>query len=301
MYEVDWDLKMRDQHQSAIRMHKKSSKKTKGSKNIDIPLQPITPVVASAYDETEELDHYFHTPAAPSVITYLQIPLAPTPTTRVPLQSSPPDHLVPLSTVMKEHALHSKHGIRVSSLFRRLDAAKVWERGASCETYGDPSGMCTVLQVKFEGWTEEMVREVIGTAGKDWCNIQEVYPLQQDPNGVDSLFPPTLSDPWASSPSNPESGVTYIMPTIDASLHFISEEAPSFPTSDGESEFSFAARTEYEWDSDMGDFSTPPMVGSDLNPEDEWSSIRRSASSGSDSEVSVGFTTTNFQGTLLFH
>ncbi|KIJ44170.1 hypothetical protein M422DRAFT_30673 [Sphaerobolus stellatus SS14] len=297
-FELDWDLKMREEQRNAIRRQKKSTTVSKQASKVIPPPQQTIPAPSSVYDE-EEMQHYFQAPEAPSVVTYLQIPLAPTPTARVPLSANPVPHLLPLSALAREHALHSKHTIRVSSLFRRLDAANVWERGASCESYGDPSGLCTILQIKFEGWTEEMVREALGTSGRDWCTIQEIYP---ETNRVESS-PMAYSDPWISSEPQLESAVSLVMPTLDTSSPFpLAEEPETFSVdghdtmSDLDSEISFVVGTESGWDSDMGEFSTPPLIVSELNPEEEWYSLSRSA----DSEAPVGFVS-HFQGAMLFH
>ena len=198
-YEVDWDLNLREEKNSRVRRPKKADRKTKLA-------DKLTPLPVTV---EEEIQHYFHIPSTPPVTTYLQIPLAPTPTSRVPLtpsSSSPP--LLPLPRLAKEHASHSKHAIRVSSLFRRLDAARVWERGATCETFGDPSGLCTILRVKFDGWSEDMVRHVLGDAGKGWCTIQELR-----------LAPEMHSGP-------PSSSLTYVMPILDFSASFATANSP---------------------------------------------------------------------------
>jgi hypothetical protein len=231
-----------------------------------------------SYDE--EVRHYFKTPAKQLVTTYLQIPLAPTPTSRVPLPSSSSLRLLPLPALAKEHASHSKHAICLSSLFRRLDAARVWERGASCETFGDPSGLCTILRIEFEGWTEDMVREVLGDAGKDWCTIQEVRLALQADSGHQSL---ELSPSTEAVTSKPRSEISFVMPTVDVSSYSAAasssppswSSAPSSPRSFDGSDYSLPSDPE----SVSGEDSIPDTSSHDpsrSSTADEWTSVARS-------------------------
>ncbi|KAF8520182.1 hypothetical protein BU17DRAFT_89184 [Hysterangium stoloniferum] len=264
--EIDWDLKIREQRRSfALGREKTSKPKHQIARPVHkTEIHISIPAVADA----EEVQHYFHTPATPSVTTYLQIPLAPTPTSRVPLSSSStsPPCLLPLSALAREHALHSKHAVRVSSLFKRLDAANVWERGGSCKPYGDPLGLCTVLRVRFEGWTEDMVREVLGLAGGDWCSIQEIVIESTEPEGPTlSDVTPVITPETLHQSSSSSSDVTFVMPTIDMSVGSEWDAATaswatmplrsSSPMSDEGSEYSFP-----------GDSGTPSEGITELSP-----------------------------------
>jgi len=277
--EIDWDLNMREQRRSfALGQEKTNKSKHHVAKPVHKAKAHISsPTVADA----EEIQHYFYTPATPSVTTYLQIPLAPTPTptSRVPLSSSSssPPHLLPLVALAREHALHSKHAIRVSSLFRRLDAAKVWECGASCETYGDPLGLCTVLRVKFEGWTEGMVRQVLGLAGRDWCSIQEIATecteREVQESSTLSDVTPVITPEALHQSSSSSTEMSFIMPTIDMSTDFeldpamaswaaVSFRSSSPPMSDGGSEYSF-----------LDDSGTPPEWVTEWSPPNSRSAF----------------------------
>jgi hypothetical protein len=124
-------------------------KKTKQmAKPIEKKVQPVSET------QDHEFDHYFAAPSA-EVITNLLVPLAPTPSSRQPLPSTPSPSLIPLSILLDVHASHELHSLRVSSLFSRLDAAKVWvDPGVSCSVYGDPSGLASIMKIEFRGWTK---------------------------------------------------------------------------------------------------------------------------------------------------
>ncbi|KAF8590500.1 hypothetical protein K439DRAFT_1403596 [Ramaria rubella] len=288
-YEIDWDLEMRKEKNLKIRRPNKNQHEAK----LADKLTPVSgfvggpPLIAN---DSEELQHYFETPSAPLVTTYLQIPLAPTPTSRVPLTDSPSSpRLLPLPALAKEHASHSKHAIRVSSLFRRLDAARVWERGASCQTYGDRSGLCTILRIKFDGWSEDMVRNVLGHAGKGWCTIQEFR--IPDPNaqaGVQYASSMLATATQVSSPepmscgNNSSSGISFVMPTLDFSSSFastchspstwstIKSDSSQMPDSDVESDYSFPSAPESTWSDEASMIDS--SAGNSLSSSREWSS-----------------------------
>ena len=276
-HEVDWDLKTRQEENHNVRRTKKAARKAKLADKLTANYENIPPS-ASSVKENEEWDHYFQAPFVQRITTYLQIPLAPTPSARVPLSSPPPSpHLLPLSALAKDHASHSKHAIRVSCLFRRLDAAKVWGRGASCETLGDPSGLCTILRIKFDGWTKSMVKDVLGDAGKDWCTVQEFQHALEDcctlEDSLTSTFPRALSpEPIASMATD----VSFVMPTLDFSSSFVSVHSastswpgtPASPMSlsDVESDYSFPST---------------PQSAPDGESESEVSTVDSSVSSSS--------------------
>jgi len=143
---------------------------------------PSESTVTSEIDS--ELEHYFptsYTPKHPNQTAYLLIPLAPTPTDRLPLSATAPRHsaeeLLPLRQLASIHTSHSTHSLRVSTLFARLDVGKVWDKGVSCDAYSAGSGhegVCTVLRVSFSGWSAAEVRSVIGESGTGWCELYEV-------------------------------------------------------------------------------------------------------------------------------
>ena len=176
-----------------MRMEKyKAKRAAKAAKKAKAPLSPVSiqvvPTSAESTTETkeQELEHYFSTAAMLEVVTYLLIPLAPTPTSRLPLPLNPPATsaarpLLPMSAIASLHASHGTHALRVSTIFARLDAARVFDDpSVQCAAHGDPSGLCTVLEVRFEGWTVNKVRGVLGEAGSGWCVLEEVWPAHED-------------------------------------------------------------------------------------------------------------------------
>ena len=122
--------------------------------------QTATSITSQEEEEAEvaELDRYFPVSPEQEVTTYLLIPLAPTPTNRLPLRDNPPLHssthpLLPFSLLSSLHTDHATHTLRVSTVFARLDGSRVFDNTeVSCSAYGDPSALCKILEVKFDGW-----------------------------------------------------------------------------------------------------------------------------------------------------
>ena len=242
--EADWELETKGKQ--PVKMRKRTDatevKRTKEMvKLVETKVQPIS--------ETEiEFNHYFHTPTA-KVVTNLFVPLAPTPSSRQPLPSAPSPSLIPLSILLDVHASHSLHSLRVSSLFSRLDAAKVWvDRRVSCSVYGDPSGLASIMKIEFEGWTKVEVRAVLGEAGKGWCMMQELgledlpdsAPPSPSLSGISSPLsgcstPPfgfDEEDPLGRDPS-PDYDVdpsnSLVIPSLELSNHDVWADSPRMP------------------------------------------------------------------------
>ncbi|KAI0737880.1 hypothetical protein C8Q80DRAFT_1209009 [Daedaleopsis nitida] len=181
-HEADWELRIEEERQR-LRMEKQKAKVVaKEVKKSKVPLRPLKQnIVATpaAESQKEELEHYFPAPAVPEVTTCLLIPLAPTPTTRLPLQLNPSPSsahpLLPLNVIASMHASHGTHALKVSTIFARLDTARAFDDpNVHCEARGDPSGLCTVLEVRFDGWSANKVRGILGEAGSGWCVLEEV-------------------------------------------------------------------------------------------------------------------------------
>jgi len=211
-------------------------------KPIEKKSQPITEI-------QPEFDHYFATPPT-EVITNLLVPLAPTPSSRQPLPSTPSPSLIPLSILLDVHASHELHSLRVSSLFSRLDAAKIWvDPGVSCAVYGDPSGLASIMKIEFKGWTKAQVRVVLGEAGKGWCLMEEFdledlpdsAPLSPFLSGISSpcsgystpLFGYDEEGSLAGDPPHAESDVdpsnSLVIPSLDLSNHEAWVDSPRMP------------------------------------------------------------------------
>lgn len=178
LLEADWDVKLQKER-SKRRMEKAAAKKTKPQTKEMLKPKAEELTLSKSVSKKEELDHYF--PAStPEVTTYLWIPLAPTPTSRVPLPpfpSSTSAHpLLPYSVIASLHNSHEMHSLRVSSLFARLDGARVFDDSSvRYEARGDLTGLCTVLEIRFEGWQKSRLRSVLGEAGTGWCDMEEVW------------------------------------------------------------------------------------------------------------------------------
>lgn len=215
----------------------------------------------SAEFATQDMDKYFLASTTPNVTTHLLIPLAPTPTGRVPLDpngGSSRHPLLPLSSLASMHNEHEMHSLRVSSLFSRLDVANVWERGAVCSSYAshaDKHGVCTILKIDFTGWTITEVRSVIGEAGTGWCVLEEERtqkPAREeeddelsDTSSILSGISGPFSVPESISLSPRSVSDSFVLPTLDFSSSFLDSNPHESPllsrtssTSDLFSEFS---------------------------------------------------------------
>jgi hypothetical protein len=191
----------------------------------------------SVTESASEMDQYFTSPVVPSVTTLLLIPLAPTPTNRVPLPPDVSDHpsLLPLPTLVSIHNSHEMHSLRVSALFSRLDAANVWERGVLCSAYADrpnAQGVCTILKVEFVGWTMAEVRSVIGESGTGWCALEEVTTRQEEEDDdsfsdTSSILSGISNDESLASPFMIEPTQSLVLPTLDFSSSFIAASPPT--------------------------------------------------------------------------
>ncbi|KAI0345073.1 hypothetical protein BDW22DRAFT_1405895 [Trametopsis cervina] len=233
-WEADWDIKL--QKERELQKPKKYSPAKENARPSTSRVEPtrISAVVVAAPTEEQaihaELDHYFPAPAVADVTTVLLIPIAPTPTSRLPLPTNPSVHtsnhpLIPFSYLASVHADHATHALRVSSLFARLDAAKVFDHPeVSCSAFGHASGLCTVLEVKFNGWTESRVRAVLGEAGTGWCVLEEIHE-DEDNAALEDALSEVSFDTHVSSPSRAEidPSASFVLPTLDFSASFHTE------------------------------------------------------------------------------
>ena len=183
---------------------------------------------AAAAEETEaEFDKYFVS-QVPDVSTTLLIPLAPTPTSRVPLSHTFAYDRHPLVPFLELSALRvdtERHASRVRALFEQLDAAQAWDKGAVCETLGGARG-ASVLRVRFAGWSAYAVRGIIGEAATGWCILEEERAEYEhgdsEPGECLSDFgsavppdDPGMAELNLNSPIDP--AYSFVLPTLDFS------------------------------------------------------------------------------------
>lgn len=233
LYEADLDLRKGNIKQARVKRGKKTSVRGKGKEMLKPKSATIkTP---SQQNPEDEIDQYFSNTVAP-VTTYLTIPLAPTPSSRVPLPIEPiipedsPSLLPPLSYFAPHHALYQAHASRVEKLFNRLETAGVWSKGAKSSTYGEgtsDAATCTEVKIEFIGWMEKDVRAVIGELGTGWCSLEEVWSNEVDNISEFSSTPdPTeLVGMKSSQTVGPASSL--IMPTLDLSVPMLDLVPPS--------------------------------------------------------------------------
>lgn len=235
LYEADLDLRKGNTRQSRIRRGKKASIRGKGKEM----LKPKATTIKAVPQEKpeDEIDQYFYDTVAP-VTTYLFVPFAPTPSSRVPLPAEPilpgdsPGLLPPLSYFTPHHAHHQAHASQVERLFDHLDRADVWSKGVKCSAYGQgtsEAAVCTVAKIEFIGWTEKEVRAVIGESGTGWCALEEVrFDDADDMSEFSSALDPNEPDPPSVKGSRqPEPTSSLIMPTLDLSNPILDSVPPS--------------------------------------------------------------------------
>ncbi|KAG6845694.1 hypothetical protein H0H87_004955 [Tephrocybe sp. NHM501043] len=253
IYNADLDFKSL-QEKERVRKTRKTWPKKLGGKEM---LKPRARDFSTKENQTinaakreMELDKYFAAPVVPDVTTCLLIPLAPTPTARVPLPENPGSFL-PLPALASIHNTHEMHSLRVSSLFSRLDAFNVWACGVQCSAFshgGGSEGVCTMLKVEFVGWTKDGVRAVIGESGTGWCVLEEVKTSEANGLGAltdsdfDSDSDSTLDtssdlsemfeENWSGVSSRAESvtvdpSQSLFLPTLDFSSAFMEASSPA--------------------------------------------------------------------------
>ncbi|PFH52485.1 hypothetical protein AMATHDRAFT_2204 [Amanita thiersii Skay4041] len=193
LYEVDIHGPKFDGHQYRRKTALSALRTQVSSKELLKPkyqtMKPTNVSKDSTSSFEEDLEHYFPAPSVPLVTTYLLVPLAPTPTSRMPLprsssatHSGAPSLLSPFEELGALHISHELHSLRVSSLFARLDHGDVWSKGVHCSAFAhhsgqtiDNEGACTILKLEFVGWNIEQVKSVIGECGTGWCVLHEEH------------------------------------------------------------------------------------------------------------------------------
>lgn len=170
-------------------------------------------------------------------VTTLAIPLAPPVPPRRPLPSYVHLH-EPFQVSGNPPDAYAEHATRVTSLFASLDEQDVWARGATCDAFSvsDPTSLggahvrnnsvhnalpVRVLRVRFEGWSEESVRQLldphssghtkVGSDILNWCEVSS-EPRHRE----------VVTENQATG-----LGATFIMPTLDFSSAFSETVATS--------------------------------------------------------------------------
>jgi len=234
---LEADFDMRTKHDSALALklkqtRTKSKKRTRpacASTKVEFHPAATRPTVAAAAESEAEIDKYFAPAQVPDVSTTLLVPLAPTPTTRVPLAHTFAYDRHPLVPFLELSALRvdtERHASRVRALFEQLDAAQVWDKGATCEGLGGTRG-AGILRIRFAGWSAYAVRGILGEAATGWCLLEEERAVAFDSeddeaamslSDVGSAATPDvvgLAELNSSSPVDP--AYSFVLPTLDFS------------------------------------------------------------------------------------
>jgi hypothetical protein len=190
-----------------------------------VPSRPATTHTTTDPAVQADFDKYF-APQVSDISTTLLIPLAPSPTARVPLAQMIAYDRHPLIPFVELSALHIDmecHASRVKALFEQLDAAQVWDKGATCEAFGGARG-AGILRVRFSGWSAYAVRGILGEAATGWCILEEER-REEDEDDLDAAMSdvdvgsaqdcPGLAELNLSSPIDP--AYSFVLPTLDFS------------------------------------------------------------------------------------
>jgi len=286
--EADLDMRSKDDSRDALASKLKRARNGK-SKRRSRPVCPgddklhfhpaASRPTASSAPETEArtqaaFDQYFTPPQVPDVSTTLLIPLAPTPTSRVPLAHTFAYDQHPLVPFLEISALHvdaERHAARVRALFEQLDAARAWDKGATCDTLGGARG-AGVLRVRFAGWSAPAVRGILGEAATGWCVLEEECAAgceEEEMSDVDSVVAPDgppegIAELNLSSPVDP--AYSFVLPTLDFSATSSIEQLASGVASDvSQSDLDVFSDLGYASD---GDSSGGPDFRSWIEPPD---------------------------------
>jgi hypothetical protein len=249
---MDAGTDLRTVQVSRTRARKSERKAKKGMKGMVFKPKPVV-----AKTKEEEIAQYFKQ-GEPDLVTYLQVALAATPNARMPFTDGSIDstRLLPLRAMLNIQQQFHAQSEFVSTLFSRMDAYDVWNSPKGrviVESWGDLSGLCTELRVRFEGWSEEDVlalfADLLTDEGKGGWAIQELYPpgplperVPQSSNSLSTITADSIPASMLASPiqSNPDlemememedpwaSGPLFIMPQLDFSSSFsIHDSQPS--------------------------------------------------------------------------
>lgn len=306
LWEAEWEGKTKKQEARRLRRVKEHSAAVP---KVEEKLKPRPESMLSQIKcdrvEPSELDIYFPLLPVLDVTTHLLVPLAPTPTARLPLAAGNAGHrLLPVSDIVSTSRNHGLHALRVSTLFSRLDAGDVWDDpGVSVDAYAygprDIAGdtcerQCTVLRVAFAGWTVDRVRAIVGPTAEEWCTLEETRssapssPTQSSVETLKTWTSPlsplsTTSDDESVSEldldeaseietanhgiGSPSAQDEFIVPTLDFSSPF-SEAAYTAPVptlSQRETRLHAASELTDDTDTDTWSFVSSPSLTSSLS------------------------------------
>lgn len=306
--EADLDMKSKDDHALAFKLKharrksKKRSRRACASSKVHFHPAVATatrPTVAPAPEPSAnagvetEFDKYFAPAQVPEVSTTLLVPLAPTPTSRVPLAHTFAYDRHPLIPFLEISALHidtERHASRVRVLFEQLDAAQAWDKGVTCETLGGARG-AGILRIRFAGWSAYAVRGILGEAATGWCVLEEER-AEECGNGEQEEAAMSMSEvSSAMAPDDPpglaeldlsssavDPAYSFVLPTLDFSASVaVSPPIDLTPGANTDAPFSDVASNVLPSDLDtfsdfgyLSDGSSAPRGGGggDLNPRD---------------------------------
>ncbi|KAH9180219.1 hypothetical protein EDB89DRAFT_2061929 [Lactarius sanguifluus] len=260
--EAGLDTRTKDDSMRAFKAEKKSKKRSRPESLVRPTKVEFHPAATRRGDDESaaatDFDKYFVPPRVPDVSTTLLIPLAPTPTARVPLSHTLSYDRHPLIPLMELSALHvdsERHASRVKALFQQLDAAQVWDKGATCEAFGSVREAATGWCILEEERADEIGDEELDAAMSDVGSAPD-YPGLAELNSSSSIDP----------------AYSFVLPTLDFSAS--SAVAAAEPTrelanaSSFDSAASLSLPSDFETFSDPGDASDSSEFHSWIEPPD---------------------------------
>ncbi|KAI0003372.1 hypothetical protein BJV74DRAFT_881808 [Russula compacta] len=299
--EADLDMRSKDDHALALKLKharrksKKRSRRACASSKVHFhptaaaatrpTVVPVPEPSAKAKAETK-FDQYFAPAQVPEVSTTLIVPLAPTPTSRVPLAHTfayDRHPLIPFLEISTLHVDAERHASRVRVLFEQLDAAQAWDKGVTCETLGGARG-AGILRIRFAGWSAYAVRGILGEAATGWCILEEER-AEECGNGEQDEAAMSMSEvSSAMAPDDPglaeldlsspiEPAYSFVLPTLDFSASVAVSPPTDFaPGAGTDVPFSDMASnvspSDFDMFSDFGYVSDGSSAGGDLNARD---------------------------------
>jgi hypothetical protein len=294
--QADLDMRMKDDHALVFKRKEasathKESKRRSGAESLALTSCKVPSCPATTHTTTDSVQADFDKHFAPlqtsDISTTLLIPLAPTPTARVPLAHSLACDRHPLIPFAELSALHidmERHASRVKVLFEQLDAAQVWDEGATCEALCGARG-AGILHVRFSGWPAYAVRGILGEAATGWCILEEERREEvEDEDDLDAAMSDVevgsaqdcsgLAELNLSSPIDP--AFSFVLPMLDVSASStIASVTPPAPA--GRASSASAAAAPFSdlasnvSSSDFEIFSDPGSISDSLGSDDSGS------------------------------
>ncbi|KAG8794878.1 hypothetical protein FRC17_008218, partial [Serendipita sp. 399] len=142
---------------------------------------------------SHDQDHYFSSPTPIKSCTIVELTLQANIASSTSYDSP---SLLPLHDILENHIVYQARSAEIRAILAALDTIDAWTKGVTIHTSEDVNGLCTTLQIQFDGWSKDQVRWSLGSlldiAG---CWVEEVMPSYHRSDmrpSKDSASPPEL-------------------------------------------------------------------------------------------------------------